>query len=90
MKWVKKDNYYIESINKDNSFSISKSMVCDRVFYTLWKLPYNNSTFIFRSENIEDVKHKAIQHYKQQYTSADSKAARPAYSSAREELAGAD
>lgn len=75
MQWVKKNEYYLESLQKDISFSISKSKVCKKVIYSLWKLPYNNAQFIFRSENIKDVKDKAIQHFKEQSASVDSKVA---------------
>lgn len=74
MKWVKKDNYYMQSVGTDILFSISKSTVYEKVIYNLWQLPYSNAKFIFRSENLEDVKDKAIQHYQEQSTSADSKA----------------
>ena len=75
MKWIKKTDYYIESIGNSVSFSISKSKVCDVVLYELWRLPYNNAECIFGSENLEDVKHKAIQYYKEQSTNAGGKAA---------------
>lgn len=75
MRWKKIDDYHMESVGTDILFSISKSKVCEKVIYTLWKLPYNKAEFIFRSENIEDVKDKAIQYHKEQSTSADSKVA---------------
>lgn len=75
MRWEKKTDYYIESLGKSVSFSISKSKVYDKVIYELWKLPYNKAEFIFRSENLEDVKREAVQYYKEQSTSASSKAA---------------
>jgi hypothetical protein len=73
VKWELKDDYYLESINKDNSFSISKSQVEDKFIYTLFKIPYNNAQFICRSESLEDVKKQAIQFNKDQSTSVDSK-----------------
>ena len=60
MRWVKKDDYHMESVGKDNLFSISKSKVCEKVIYSLWKLPYSKAEFIFRSESLEDVKDKAV------------------------------
>ena len=74
MRWVKKDDYYIESVGKDILFSISKSKVYEKVIYSLWRLPHSKAEFIFRSENIEDVKHKAIQYYQEQLAGANSKA----------------
>ena len=74
MKWELKDDYYWESINKDNSFSISKSQVEDKFIYTLFKIPYNNAQFICRSESLEDVKKQAIQYNKKQSASANSEA----------------
>ena len=62
MKWINKDKYHIESVGKDNLFSISKSKVYGKVTYCLWKLPYSKPEFIFKSENIEEVKQRAI-HY---------------------------
>lgn len=64
MKWVKKNDYYLEHIEKDNSFSIAKTISCDKTQYTLWKLPYNAATMLFRSESLHDVKAQALQHYK--------------------------
>lgn len=74
MKWVKQDDYHMKSVGKDILFSISKSKVCEKVIYNLWKLPYTNAEFIFRSENLEDVKAQAIQYYEEQSASANSKA----------------
>lgn len=76
MRWKKIDNddNYIESVGTDILFSISKSIVCKKVIYNLWKLPYSKAEFIFRSESIEDVKDKAIQFNSEQSASADSKA----------------
>jgi hypothetical protein len=45
--------------SSDKKFSISKTKVQDKFIYSLWKLPYDKAQFIFRSENLEDVKAKA-------------------------------
>lgn len=74
MKWVRQDNYHITSNGQDISFSIAKSIVCEKVIYSLWKLPLSKAEFIFRSESLDDVKDKAIQYYKEQLASSDSKA----------------
>ncbi len=74
MRWKKIDDHHMESVGTDILFSISKSTVCEKVIYNLWKLPYSRAEFIFRSESLEDVKDKAIQYYQEQSTSADSKA----------------
>jgi len=58
MKWVKKDDYHIES--SDKKFSISKVIIGEKVIYNLWKLPYYKAEFIFRSENLADVKKQAF------------------------------
>jgi hypothetical protein len=71
MKWEKKDDYHMES--SDKNFSITKAMIGEKAIYNLWKLPYYKSEFIFRSENLEDVKAKAVQFNKDQSTSVDSK-----------------
>lgn len=60
MKWVKKDDYHIES--SDKKFSISKVIIDEKVIYNLWKLPYYKSEFIFRSENLADVRAIAQQY----------------------------
>ena len=72
MKW-KKNKYYLESISDEKSLCISKSLVDRKTIYTLWKLPYNRAEFIYRSENLDDVKTKAIQYNEEQPTSFDSK-----------------
>lgn len=46
--------------SSDKKFSISKTQVQDKFIYSLWELPYDKSEFIFRSENLEDVKAKAF------------------------------
>ena len=88
MKWVKKNEYYIESLSEVASFSISKSKVCGKVHYELWKLPYNNAEFIYRSKDLNDVKAQAIQYHKEQFASANDEAARLSRESARDKLAG--
>ena len=55
--------------------------------YELWRIPYNNATFIYRSESLDNVKAQAIQYYKKQLASVDVKAAGSA-GSTREKLAG--
>jgi hypothetical protein len=60
MKWEKINKYYLECKSKGSYFSIAKTQVEDKFFYTLYKLPYENAEFIFRSENLEDVKAKAF------------------------------
>ena len=65
MRWKKIDDYHMESVNTDILFSISKSKVCEKVIYNLWKLPYSRAEFIFRSENIEDVKDKTANYQKE-------------------------
>lgn len=74
MKWEQVNKYYMKSVVGDLSFSISKSKVYNNVIYELWKLPYNKAEFIFRSENLEDVKREAVQYYKEQSTSPSSQA----------------
>ena len=74
MRWKKIDDHHMESVGTDILFSISKSKVCEKVIYNLWKLPYSKAEFIFRSESIEDVKDKAIQFNNEQSASVDSKA----------------
>jgi hypothetical protein len=63
----------MESVGTDILFSISKSKVCEKVIYNLWKLPYSKAEFIFRSENIEDVKAQALQLNNEQSASINSK-----------------
>lgn len=46
--------------SSDKKFSITKTQVEDKFIYTLYKLPYDKAQFIFRSENLEDVKAKAF------------------------------
>ena len=65
MRWKKIDDHHMESVGTDILFSISKSKVCEKVIYNLWKLPYSKAEFIFRSENIEDVKSKATNYQKE-------------------------
>lgn len=88
MKWNKKNDYYLEFLGDLISFSISKSTVCGKVQYELWRLPYNNATFIYRSENLNNVKAQAIQYYKRQSTSSNSKDAGSTGAATRSELAG--
>lgn len=90
MKWNKKNDYYLEFLGDLISFSISKSTVCGKVQYELWRLPYNNATFIYRSENLNNVKAQAIQYYKRQSTSSNSKDAGSTGATTRSELAGAN
>lgn len=75
MKWDKKNDYYLEHLSNTVSFSISKSIVYGKSIYELWILPYNNAKLIFRSENLNDVKAKAIQYYQEQLTSSSDEAA---------------
>ena len=88
MKWNKKNDYYLECLGDIVSFSICKTIVYGKVQYELWIIPYNNAKFIFRSESLNDVKAQAIQYYKRQSTSSNSKVAGSARESTRSELAG--
>lgn len=90
MKWNKKNDYYLEYLGNTVSFSISKSTVYGKSIYELWRLPYNNATFIFRSESLNDVKAKAIQYYKKQSTSSHDEAAGSTGEPTRGELASAN
>lgn len=87
MKWNKKNDYYLEYLGEHCSFSICKTMVCEKVQYELWIIPYNNARFIFRSENLNDVKAKAIQYYKKQSTSSNDETAGSIGESTRGQLA---
>lgn len=96
MQWIKKNDYYIESIgNRINAtqsvgYSISKSTVYGKIIYEAWELPYNSPTFIARGESINDVKAQAIQYHKAKLASANSKAAGSDGVSSRDKLAGTD
>ena len=90
MQWNKKNEYYLEYIGRDLSFSITKSTVCGKVLYELWKLPYNNAEFIYRSKDLNDVKAQAIQYHKEQFASAGAEAASITGNLSRGKLAGAD
>lgn len=80
MKWIKKDNYWLESesikLNATQTvkYSITKSIVYDKSIYTLWELPYNNSTMLYQGESLNDAKAKAIQCYRKQLASISYKA----------------
>lgn len=57
MKWEKGDKYYIKSKLGDLSFTISKSMIYDKVIYELW----NGSKWLYKSNDINEVKKYAEQ-----------------------------
>jgi hypothetical protein len=52
MKWEKGDKYYIKSKIGDLSFTISKSMIYDKVIYELW----NGSKWLYKNTDLEKVK----------------------------------
>jgi hypothetical protein len=70
MKWEQVDKYYLKGKLGDLLFTISKSMIYDKVIYELW----NGSKRLYKTENIEDAKREAIQYHKEQSTSPSSKA----------------
>jgi hypothetical protein len=70
MKWAQGDKYYIKGKLGDLSFTISKSIIYDKVIYELW----NGNKWLYKSENVEDAKRKAIQYHQEQSTSIGSKA----------------
>jgi hypothetical protein len=70
MKWQQGDKYYIKGKLGDLSFTISKSMIYDKVIYELW----NGNKWLYKSEKLEDAKAQAVQHYKEQSTSIGAEA----------------
>jgi len=57
MKWEKGDKYYIKGKMGDLSFTISKSMIYDKVIYELW----NGTKWLYKSNDVEDAKQYATQ-----------------------------
>ena len=57
MKWQQVDKYHLKGKLGDLSFTISKSMIYDKVIYELW----NGSKRLYKTENIEDAKRYATQ-----------------------------
>lgn len=57
MKWVQGDKYYIKSKIGDLSFTISKSIIYDKVIYELW----NGNKWLYKSNDINEVKKYAEQ-----------------------------
>jgi hypothetical protein len=57
MTWQQVDKYHLKGKLGDLSFTISKSMIYDKVIYELW----NGSKRLYKTENIEDAKRYATQ-----------------------------
>ena len=70
IKWEQMDKYYLKGKVGDLSFTISKSIIYDKVIYELW----NGSKRLYKTGNIEDAKRKAIQYYQEQSTSIGAEA----------------
>ena len=70
MKWENVNKYYIKSKQDITTYYISKSTVYGKVLYELW----NGNKWLYKSENIENAKAQAIQHYKEQSTSPSAEA----------------
>ena len=70
MKWEQVNKYYLKGKMGDLTFYISKSMIYKKVIYELW----NGNNWLYKTENIEDAKRKAIQYQQEQSTSTIPKA----------------
>ena len=70
MKWEQVDKYHLKSKVGHLTYYISKSIIYEKVIYELW----NGNKWLYKSENIENAKAQAIQHYKEQSTSPSGKA----------------
>ena len=96
MKWIKKNDYYIESLGnpidaiRSVGYSISKSTVYGNSIYEAWELPYDKPTLICRGDNVSDVKAQTVQYHRAKLASASSETKRSIGGSPREELASAN
>ena len=70
MKWEQISKYCLKSKQDIITYYISKSNIYEKVIYELWI----GNKWLYKSENIDDVKNEALQYHQEQSTSPSAEA----------------